>query len=443
MYDYDEAYYASVVKDTISSGNFLTLQKFESAWFEKPPLLFWLTMASVKIMGENEFAMRFPTAALGVVTIWGTYLLTYLLTRNFWAALGAGSVLLFSGLFPAAARQFRPDVPLTAALIFAVFSFVKGWEQKQWFGGFWIFTALGALFKSILGLFSLPIVLIFSTVYRRWAWMRSTYFWFGFLLFFILVLPWHLYEGLHLGRDFWQIYFLRHVLQRAGSAIIGGDVTNWDYLKHLLILNEPWFIITIVVALLIFVFRRRKSSEFYCAVASIFAAIFIGLVFGIAKTKLVFYLVPLLPFEAIAIASGILFLYRSSRLKTTRSIWVSLMILAAIGGILSTTYQIFISNIPYSYPWVREEKYVGELIRENYRGHALYSFDWRAYDTIYYYSGQNRIQLVEKEDLKNGFSPPYFMIMPRPYLKNTKQDNIKVIFAGTYLVLLEGSVDFH
>ncbi|MBI2640372.1 MAG: glycosyltransferase family 39 protein [Candidatus Sungbacteria bacterium] len=436
FYDYDEAYYAQVLRDTLDSGNFLTLQRFGSDWFEKPPLLFWLTALSVKIFGENEFAMRLPTALLGTGAIWGTYLLTFYLTKSFWASFLSGAILLFSGIFPASARQFRMDVPLAFVIVFALYSFVKGWADRKWFWGFWGFMALGIMLKSLPAFLSAPIAVIFSAAYGRWDWLKNWYFWLGSVLFLIIAAPWHIVESLRLGREFWDIYFIRHILERASSAVIGGNITNWDYLKHLLILNEPWFLLFLATGAFLVLYRKKQFPGFQLALASFISALFIFFIFAVAKTKLIFYLIPAFPFEAISLAAAALFLYHLAPGRYKKSVVVACGMALALGA-ASTSYQIFLSNVPYSYLWAAEEKQIGELIREGERGHKLYSFDWKAYDTIYYYSGRSYIELVEKDDLKTGFPPPYFLIMPKPYFKNTEQPGIRVRFMGNYLVLLE------
>lgn len=442
LYDYDEAHYAEVVKDTLVAGDFSTFKLFGRDWIDKPPLLLWFTMVSVKLLGENEFALRFPTALFGVAAVLGVYLLTFYLTRNFWAAAGAGFILTFSGIFPAAARQLRFDVPLAGAIIFAVYSFIRGWKNPLWYLGFWVFTALGVLLRSFPALFIGPIILIFSFFYNRWEWLKSKYFWWGIPLFLAITAPWHILESLKFGRHFWDIYLGRQIVQRATEAILGGNVTNYDYLKHFILLNEPWFVLVLILIPLILAYyrvRKFSSLEYRLAIASFSAALFIFLAYAMAKTKLIFYLIPVFPFEAIAVSAGALFLFRVFPGRRKKLILITAGSAAFMLAAVSTSYQLFYSPIPYSYPFVYDERDIGQIIKIRNKGHTLYSLDWRAYDTIYYYSGQSSIKPVDRDNLKVGFPPPYFLIMPRPYFKNTEQPGVKTLFAGKYLVLLEAN----
>lgn len=439
LYDYDEAHYAQVVQHTLASDNLLTFKRSGTEWFEKPPLLLWLTIGSIALWGESELAMRLPTALLGVAAIWGVYLLTFFLTKNYWAALGSGFILLFSGMFTASGRQLRMDVPLSAAIIFAVYSFVKGWEKPKWYLGFWFWIAVGLLIKSVPVFFTGPVAIIFSTIYQRWSWLKNAYFWLGVLLFLAIVAPWHIYESLKFGSRFWSEYLGYHIWQRATQKILGGNVTSWDYLKELFFLTEPWFILVFFLLVFLWLYRRREFSGFRLALASFFSGIFIFFVFAAARTKLLFYLIPILPFEAMAVSAASLFLFKAVGWRHKKNIFALIGTFAFLIAIVSISLQVFYFQAPYAYPHAIDEREIGKLIKQRYGGHAIYSFDWKAYETIYYYSGGHKpnIQLVGKEDLKIGFKPPYFIIMPKTYLSNKKQTGLNLLYEGKYLVLLE------
>ena len=437
LYDYDEAHYAQVVRQTLQSGDFLTLKRAGGEWFEKPPLILWLTMGSVKIFGENEFAIRFPAAIFSLLAIWGAYFLTFLLTNNFWAALCAGFLLLFSGIFPASGRQLRMDAPLTSAIIWAVYSFVRGWKEPKMYLWFWFWVAVGVMIKSAPALFACPITLIFSGVYKHWDWIKNKYFWLGIPLFFAVAAPWHIYETVKFGLRFWNDYFGYHIFRRATQEILGGHATTWDYLKHFLLLNEPWFILVFIITALLFFYRVDKNAAYRLSVASFLSGIFIFFVFSAAKTKLIFYLVPVLAFEAVAVAAGAFFLFTAVAWRRKQAVFTAVFSIAFFIAITSTLLQLFYFRAPYAYPHADDEREIGKIIKSYDNGHALYSFDWKAYETIYFYSGKNEIKLVDKEDLKNGFQPPYFIIMPRLYLRNENQPGLAVRYKGRYLVLLE------
>ena len=49
-------------------GDFITPTLGGVPWFEKPPLLYWMMMASYRVFGVTEFAARLGPAICGLLT---------------------------------------------------------------------------------------------------------------------------------------------------------------------------------------------------------------------------------------------------------------------------------------------------------------------------------------------------------------------------------------
>src|SRR6266851_1033719 len=118
--DYDEATYGIIAKNASATGDYLTFRYLDSFWFEKPPLYFWSEIASGTIFSNQEFAYRFPSALMGVLSILLVVLIGYQVTRRYCVAFTAGAILLTTGTYFEAARQVRLDVPVTAAILLAL-----------------------------------------------------------------------------------------------------------------------------------------------------------------------------------------------------------------------------------------------------------------------------------------------------------------------------------
>jgi 4-amino-4-deoxy-L-arabinose transferase-like glycosyltransferase len=69
LFDWDELNFAEITREMIATGDYFRVHIDFQPFWEKPPLFFWLQAASMKLWGENEFAARFPNAALGVLTL--------------------------------------------------------------------------------------------------------------------------------------------------------------------------------------------------------------------------------------------------------------------------------------------------------------------------------------------------------------------------------------
>ena len=73
--DWDEAIYAQISKETVLSGDWLTLHWGFKPWFDKPPLLMWVTEMFYQLFGVNEFWVRAASAFSGIGLVVITYLI--------------------------------------------------------------------------------------------------------------------------------------------------------------------------------------------------------------------------------------------------------------------------------------------------------------------------------------------------------------------------------
>jgi len=77
-------------------GRFLPFNYLESFGDFKPPMYAYLDIIPIKIFGLNEFAVRFPSALFGLLTVLITYFLT---KRIFFDSKSKELYALFSALF--------------------------------------------------------------------------------------------------------------------------------------------------------------------------------------------------------------------------------------------------------------------------------------------------------------------------------------------------------
>lgn len=77
----DPARYASAAKCILDTGDWITMhQTPEMPYFNKPPLMFWLTAMLFRLTGPCAGAARFWSALSGL----GTVLLIYSMGRRLW-----------------------------------------------------------------------------------------------------------------------------------------------------------------------------------------------------------------------------------------------------------------------------------------------------------------------------------------------------------------------
>jgi 4-amino-4-deoxy-L-arabinose transferase-like glycosyltransferase len=69
LFDWDEINFAESAREMIATDNYMQVQINYEPFWEKPPLFFWMQVASMKMFGVNEFAARLPNAVCGIITL--------------------------------------------------------------------------------------------------------------------------------------------------------------------------------------------------------------------------------------------------------------------------------------------------------------------------------------------------------------------------------------
>ena len=113
LFDWDEINFAESAREMIVSGNYSRVMiDFEPFW-EKPPLFFWLQVASMKLFGINEFSARFPNAIFGILTLSTLFLIG---KRHYDSSFGYIWTFLYLG-------SFLPHLYFRSGIIDPVFNY--------------------------------------------------------------------------------------------------------------------------------------------------------------------------------------------------------------------------------------------------------------------------------------------------------------------------------
>jgi len=127
-------YYASAVRSMLDSWHtfffvFLDLVGFVTV--DKPPLGFWLQVASAKIFGFTPFSVFFPQALAGVLSV---LLLYHLVRRHFGVVAGllAALALAVSPISVVTNRNNTIDSTLVLTMLLGAWTVVKAAETGKW-----------------------------------------------------------------------------------------------------------------------------------------------------------------------------------------------------------------------------------------------------------------------------------------------------------------------
>lgn len=233
----DEGRYAQIPREMLARGEYIVPTLQSQPYLDKPPLLYWLVMASYSLFGVSEASARLIPAMAVHLTI----LMVYLLGRRsmgersaFWGALlltitpgymGMGRLLIMDGLL---------TMWVTLAL-FAGFETVRtGVFQRRW----WYITAIACGF-GVLTKGPIPLILMIPPIWLHGRltqqrvhipWKHVAGF---FSVVFMINLPW--YVGIYLKEPiFLRYFFWEHNIMRF--------IKPFDHLEPV------WFYLPIVLA---------------------------------------------------------------------------------------------------------------------------------------------------------------------------------------------------
>lgn len=181
-------------------GRFLPLDYLESFGDFKPPMYAYLDVLPVKVFGLNNFAVRFPSALFGTLTVLLTYFLVKRLFRDVTKsgddkrekciALLASFILAISPWHIMLSRAAFEANVATFFLVMGVWLFLVSIQEKKWYLPFsaasFIFGVYTFNTARIVG----PLLLIsFSLLSIKYLWQQKKVVIVSILLGIVLLLP--------------------------------------------------------------------------------------------------------------------------------------------------------------------------------------------------------------------------------------------------------------
>lgn len=298
LMDVDETRYVSMARDMFHSKDFLTLYLNGEYFFEKPPLYFWGECLSFAVFGKiNEFTARFPVALYGTLSTFLVYFAGRKVVSRRFGFISA--VILATTLeFVILAKFAILDIVVTTCVGFSVmFGILSQFAKRKnlcWYL-FYIFSGFAVLAKGIPG-FAVPFaVMFFITIANKTFKQSLKYMPAGFLIFFLIVLPWHLIMFKIHDPLFFNEYIMKHHINRFfSSSQIDREEPFWFYFATVLWGLVPWVFSAIAVA--VSKIKEIKVSKFMLFNLIAFAVTM--LFFSASSTKLVTYILPVYFFTA-------------------------------------------------------------------------------------------------------------------------------------------------
>jgi 4-amino-4-deoxy-L-arabinose transferase-like glycosyltransferase len=304
LWDANEAFYAETPREMLESGNYLAPTFNYRVRAQKPPLTYWVVLASYGLFGVNEFAVRLP----GALAALGTLLFVYGMARSLFspsAALLAVSIIATAPRFFALSRKLPIDVLLIFWMTGTAFFLIRALQRdsgRAWLAAF-AFAAFGFLTKGPVAL-AVPVLacIAWGLLTRRLHLGKMRLLW-GSATLLGIALPWYILVYQAHGWTYIASYFLSDNLGRFAAETFGPSRGPHYYFPIYLAEFFPWSILSIggFVQLWRSRERLRPLREVAYGFPLVWCAV-IFVMFSLSKNKQEYYIAPLYPVMAVLIS---------------------------------------------------------------------------------------------------------------------------------------------
>jgi 4-amino-4-deoxy-L-arabinose transferase-like glycosyltransferase len=325
----DEPRYAQIAREMLARHDWIVPTLNGVPWLEKPVLLYWKMMSSYSLFGVSDWAARVPAAVNATLVVLGIFF--FMRRFRFASELDAAMIAASSAGMVGFGRGASTDMLVSAPFALAMMCWWT-WHQsskKLWLLLFYALLACGALAKGpVAPALAVLVVGAYAALRRDGKFFVRSLSVPGFVLFFVIVLPWYLAVQ-HKVPQFFRVFFVEHNLERFGTNLYQHAQPFWYYIPVFILATLPWTVFALPA--LVQAGRdawkqwRPKHSAQVIEAATIaddglssflFLWIIVPIVFfSISRAKLPGYILPAIPAAALLTAD---YLHRAkaiSRIK--------------------------------------------------------------------------------------------------------------------------------
>lgn len=279
----DEGRYGGVAYEMLAGGDGLTPTLFGLPYFHKPPLMYWIDMGALHLLGPTPLALR----AAPLLGAWLLGLALWIEARARWGAQDAARALAWLAVLPLfylGGQYANHDMLVAGWISLAVVAARRAFEAERhrlaWICGAWAAMAMALLSKGLIGVVLPGLVVLPVLLWqRRWPALRLALHPLGLAVFAALALPWMLamqqrYPG------FFDYFIVEQHFHRYTEARFNNAQPWWFFLAVLPLGMLP-------VSLRLPAALRRMGPDLWWVIA-------IVAFFSLPRSKLVGYVLPAL-----------------------------------------------------------------------------------------------------------------------------------------------------
>ena len=292
----------------------MTLTWNNAPFFHKPPLYFWLTALTYKLIGVSEFAARLWSAIFG----FGVVVLTFVLgVRLHSWVVGVIAALLLLVVdqasyahwwnFLSLSRVGMLETGLTFWIMTVLLVIWEAEHRPQLIPLLGVSLGMAVMTKAWAGFFGAAIALIYWLIAGQRRGSNSAYWAMAALLAGLLIVPWHLWQFASHGQPFVHDYVGVNLTSRLSQAFEGNAGSPLNYVD---ILRRGFSIWGYVwpLAYIWGVWRGIAQGDRRMKLLVVWITLPL-VVFSVAQTKLGWYISMIYPAMALLLGSALVALF--------------------------------------------------------------------------------------------------------------------------------------
>ena len=304
LFNPDEGRYAEIPREMLSGGDWVIPHLNGLAYIEKPPLQYWATALSYRLLGPSAFAARLYCALTALATI----VLVWLTARRLWspaAAWRAAAVLSGMLMFVVLGQLLTLDMSLTFYMTLSLAAFLLAQtavQPRPWMLLAWAAAGCGVLTKGLVAA-AIPaaVLILYSGYSRDFGPWRRLHLKSGLVLLLAITVPWHWLAARRLP-DFLEFFFVHEHVARFLTPIADRQEAWWFFAGVFLAGSVPWTLPALRVVGS--GWRRRAAPGAFDPQLFLWIwIVFIGVFFSLSDSKLMPYILPVMPALALLIAA--------------------------------------------------------------------------------------------------------------------------------------------
>ncbi len=189
--DPDSAQYASITREMLERGEYLTFTDQGREYLDKPPLIFWLSGISFKLFGINNIAFRIPAFLATLLTLYSTFRLASIFYDTKTGYLASLILATIQATF-LINHDVRTDTNLICWFIFTLWQMAAFLETKGkiHFLLAFIGVALAMMAKGPIGLVAPGLGIFMHLMFKKdWKLLFNPMWIVGLVIVALLLLP--------------------------------------------------------------------------------------------------------------------------------------------------------------------------------------------------------------------------------------------------------------